>query len=231
MRVTLNGEVGVEARLRGVQPFVYWTVWALVGLSAVSSLRAKSSVHPVMTVDDFISYRTFLAVSFAGRAIMWTCWIALVVGATRLQDRREAVPQPDVRQTPALRESVCTATRMCALAMLAAGDPRNEAARRVAIDAVRDRGLVVYDEEWLAHDLGVIDIAQIGRYLAPLNQSLDSPEKKMIVEQIATVGLADGSLTTAETQVLEVMGASLNISAADLRRVIGATGSQDRLRG
>ena len=42
-----------------------------------------------MTAEDFVGYRSYLAATNGARVVMWACFAALVVYATKLQDRRE----------------------------------------------------------------------------------------------------------------------------------------------
>ena len=88
-RVAEEGETGVEPRLRSVNPSVYWTFWAALAASFALALVARSKVHVGMTAEDFVGYRSYLAATNGARAVMWASWVALVIFATRLQDRRE----------------------------------------------------------------------------------------------------------------------------------------------
>jgi hypothetical protein len=96
VRLARYGEEGVEATLRSVQPTLYWTLWCALGASLVLTLLAQSVVHVGMTVHEFVEYRGYLAAANGTRAVMWGSVIALVVCATRLQDRREAADASDV---------------------------------------------------------------------------------------------------------------------------------------
>jgi len=221
-RVSQDGEAGVEPRLRDIQPALYWTVWVLIGVSLLITLTAHSLVHPGMTVQNFVTYRTYLAAGNVTRAILWSCWIATVVLATQAQDRREALPY--VEPPPAvaaLTETVRSAVRVGAIAMLAAGGAGNDTARATVIRALRDRGLESYDDQWLVHDLNGVQTNQLWSYLSPL-QGVDPHEKELIVRQIAAVGLADGPLTPAEGSVLEAIAAALGIGPADLHRIMSS---------
>jgi hypothetical protein len=89
-RVKQVGESGVEPALRSVLPIVYFTLFAMLGASFLFSSLASSGTHPGMTIHEFVTYRTYLAVGAAARAVGWACWIPLVARATQLQAQREA---------------------------------------------------------------------------------------------------------------------------------------------
>ncbi len=136
---------------------------------------------------------------------------------------------PEVLTMPtsaAFSENLGGATRLAAMAMLAAGDPSNGAARAAAVDASRKGGTASYDESWLVNDLEALDTSNLGDYLAPLAKGLDPQGKETFVEQIARIGLADGSLTPPEMHVLESLSAALGISAAHLRGIVVSTAPQ-----
>lgn len=182
-----------------------------------------------MTLDSVVSYRTYLAVSHAARVILWTGWIVLVTRATVLQDAREMAVNAQqtegerTRAFTAIGENLRAATRNCAVAMLAAGDPTNGAARIAVIDLVRNSGMERYDDTWLAHDLNESSASRVSAYLAPLKQSLNQEHKEALVRQVAAIGFADGLLTTGQTSVLETMGASVGLGAEDMRGILDAS--------
>lgn len=84
------GDAGVEPALSVVSRRLWGTFWATFAVSIVAFAIARSSNHIGMTIDDFIKYRTWLAIAALCRAATWGCYLALVVAATRLQHRREA---------------------------------------------------------------------------------------------------------------------------------------------
>jgi hypothetical protein len=92
-RAAREGETGVETRLRSVKPSVYWSCWAALGASVFLALSARSMVHVGMTAEDFVGYRSNLAAANGARALMWAGWVALVIYATKFQDRREAAAE------------------------------------------------------------------------------------------------------------------------------------------
>jgi hypothetical protein len=201
---------------------LYWAFWCLLAGAFISSTVAHGFVHDGMSVNEFISYRTYLAVGHAARVAMWSCYIALVVLATQLQDRREAASPPSnawASGAAASSEAAQSATRICAITMLAAGDIANQAARQAVIRALRVRGLATYDDHWIVHDLSNLGGTRMEPYLAPLNQFLDARSKETLVGQVAGVGLADGPLTPAEMGVLQTMAVMLAVNPSDLGRI------------
>ncbi len=129
----------------------------------------------------------------------------------------------DTPTSAAFSENLHGAMRVAAIAMLVAGDQTNDAARVATIAAARDTGGDTYDETWLANDLAALDASHLGDYLAPLAKGLSSQGKETFIGQVARIGLADGPLTSSETQVLESLSASLGISAAHLRGIVVST--------
>lgn len=135
---------------------------------------------------------------------------------------------PAVLNTPTsatFSENLRGAMRIAAVSMLAAGDRSNDAARVAAVDAARKSGAENYDDTWLMHDLEALAPSDLGEYLAPLANGLNTQGKETFIEQVAQIGTADGPLTAPEAQVLEALGAALGISAAHLRGIMMSTGS------
>jgi hypothetical protein len=95
-RVEQVGEKGVAPALRSILPIVYFTMFAMLVVSLVFSSVARSGLHPGMTINDVVTYRTHLALSAAARAVGWACWIPLVARATQLQAQREAATRSRV---------------------------------------------------------------------------------------------------------------------------------------
>jgi hypothetical protein len=131
--------------------------------------------------------------------------------------------RPDVLNAPTSAEfsdNLRSATRVATVAMLRAGDAANPAARQAAVDLVRETGVDNYQDDWLDNDLDAIDIATLADYVGPLVDGLNAQGKETFVSKVARVGLADGELNDAETQVLERLGALLDLSAAHIRGII-----------
>jgi hypothetical protein len=131
--------------------------------------------------------------------------------------------RPNVLSTPTTAEFGDTlrgAVRVAAVAMLHAGDTSAPIARQIAVDAVREAGVENYQDEWLENDLDAVDITTLGNYLGPLASGLNAQGKETFVARIARIGLADGSLSDSETELLEHIGAQLDLSAAYIRGII-----------
>jgi hypothetical protein len=93
-RLQRDGEGAVEPSLRRAAPVAYFAFWSALAVAVLFSLVAKAAVHSGMSIDDFVRYRTLLALSAASRTVMWLCWIPLVVEARNVQARREAMAGP-----------------------------------------------------------------------------------------------------------------------------------------
>jgi hypothetical protein len=93
-RLHAFGESSVEPALRSVTPTLWWAMWIGLALALVASLVARGAVHPAMSVDDFVRYRGYLALSDLGRAVAWMCWALMAARATSLQDERERSSTP-----------------------------------------------------------------------------------------------------------------------------------------
>ena len=85
-----SGESAVEPPLHRIMPRTFWAYWALWAVAIIYGISTRSLVHSDMTTQDYIDYRTHLAVGHLFAIVGYTCLIVLVVGATRIQDRREA---------------------------------------------------------------------------------------------------------------------------------------------
>jgi len=137
--------------------------------------------------------------------------------------------RPEVLNTPTsatFTENLKGAVRFAAVSMLGAGDRSNDAARTAAIDASRKSGAENYDDTWLTNDLDALDASHLNEYVAPLAEGLNLQGKETFIEQIARIGLADGPLSPAETQVLESLSATLGLSAAHLRGIVVSSSPQ-----
>ena len=108
-RLAQFGESAVEPNLWNVSHVVYVTFWASLALSLVLSAWAKSGMHVPLRPSDFVHYRTALTGSNAMRAVTWICYVVLVVKATKLQDRREALAPPPPPPPPSMAPVGATA--------------------------------------------------------------------------------------------------------------------------
>ncbi len=85
-----TGESAVELPLHRIMVRTFWAFWSLWAIGFVFAISSRSLVHSNMTTQDYIDYRTHLAVGHLFAMAVYSCLIVLVVGATRFQDRREA---------------------------------------------------------------------------------------------------------------------------------------------
>jgi hypothetical protein len=112
--------------------------------------------------------------------------------------------------------------RVAASAMLRAGDPGSQPARRKAIDAITGAGAADYGQVALDSDL-----AQPPRYIAPaLNQvgsQLAMQAKEWFLAEVVRIGMADGPLSDPERQAAQAIAADLGMTQAQAYGVISMT--------
>ena len=94
------GETGVEPPLNVVSSTLWAVFWGAFVGSIVAFAIARANSHAPMSIDDFIAYRTWIAIAAAFRAATWSFYLALVVAATRMQDRREDASAPPAPAPP-----------------------------------------------------------------------------------------------------------------------------------
>jgi tellurite resistance protein len=139
----------------------------------------------------------------------------------------------DVLNAPtssALSDHIRNAMRVASVAMLRAGG-ETSAARAAASDAIRATGFTDYDDATSRSDLASADVANLAGYLAPLASGLELAGKENFVSQVATIGLADGTLTPAETELLDSIGTTLGLSPAHVRGIVVTAGPGARSTG
>jgi hypothetical protein len=109
--------------------------------------------------------------------------------------------------------------RALVAAMLRAGDPASQAARRRAIEAVADAGAQGYDDAAL--DADIAQPAQAGRKaIAALCDHMQILAREWYLAELIRIGLADGPLTGAERAAAESLAADLGLTKAQLIGVI-----------
>lgn len=139
--------------------------------------------------------------------------------------------RPEVLNTPtsaALSETIVSAMRVAAVAMLAAGDPGDLMARRAAVTNIRATGAEGFDDQALSNDIGQIDGAQLPAYLAPLAQGLNDHGKELFVSKLVQIGAAGGPLTESEQGILDIVAAGLGLSRNHLLGIITSVVSATR---
>lgn len=146
--------------------------------------------------------------------------------------RVELLAVPTVRQMlTALRDGTLAA----ALAMLLAAEPPGAAARRRAIEFINAAGLAGYGEKELASDLAGLRAlgspddpghrgAYLRRVLGTLAIQLDPYAREWFLAGMVRIGLADGTLSAAERQVIRQIADCFGMTAAQAQDVIWLTG-------
>ena len=112
--------------------------------------------------------------------------------------------------------------RAAASAMLRAGEPGSQPARRKAIDAITGAGAADYGQAALDSDL-----AQPPEYIAPaLNQvgsQLAMQAREWFLAEVVRIGMADGPLSDPERQTAQAIAADLGMTQAQAYGVISMT--------
>jgi tellurite resistance protein len=124
--------------------------------------------------------------------------------------------------TAAMQLALAAGTRALVVAMLRAGDPASPQARRRAIEAVTGAGELGYEESALDADLA--EPADAGRpKIAALGDQLQVQAREWYLAEAVRIGLADGSLTSAERAAAGQLAAVLGMSKAQAIGVIMLT--------
>jgi hypothetical protein len=124
--------------------------------------------------------------------------------------------------TAAMQLALAAGTRALVVAMLRAGDPASPQARRRAIEAVTGAGEPGYDDSALDADLA--EPAEAGRpKIAALGDQLQVQAREWYLAEAVRIGLADGSLTSAERAAAGQLAAVLGMSKAQAIGVIMLT--------
>ena len=112
--------------------------------------------------------------------------------------------------------------RALVAAILIAGDPASQAARRKAIEAVTGAGAQGYDDAAL--DADIAQPAGAGRKaIAALGDQLQVPAREWYLAEVIRIGMADGPLTGAERVAAESLAAGLGLTQAQVIGVITLT--------
>jgi tellurite resistance protein len=122
-------------------------------------------------------------------------------------------------------------TNAAVLAMLGAGGSGSQAARRRGIQMIRDAGAPEYDDGQLAAALADPEAASrrpdaedqalgLRPAIEALSVQLEIPAREWFLAKVVEVGLADGSLSTAERDIAGSVARYLGMSLARGRDVI-----------
>jgi tellurite resistance protein len=122
------------------------------------------------------------------------------------------------RMAAALREAI----RAAAVAVLAAGDPYDSAARGRAVETIRGYGLTDFDDEALDGALaeGTGGAAQL---IAEAGELITVEAREWFLAQLVRIALADGMVTEAERQALHGVAGRLGMTQAHAVGVIATT--------
>jgi hypothetical protein len=140
--------------------------------------------------------------------------------------RTAALRLPTAEQMAA---ALPAAMRAAAALVLHAGEETDEASRRRAVEAVQGYGEEYYDDDALDGDLGMPP-AFLAEEVATAGAQLAVEAKEWFLAQAVRVGLADGSLSDAERQVLHEIAAQLGMTQAHALGVIAMTEGAARER-
>ncbi len=121
-----------------------------------------------------------------------------------------------------MQEALPAGMRALVSAMLRAGDPSSQAARRKAIEAVTGAGAQGYDDAALDADLALP--AEAGRAaVAALCGQLQVPAREWYLAEVIRIAMADGPLTGAERAAAEALALELGLTQAQTIGVITMT--------
>jgi hypothetical protein len=121
-----------------------------------------------------------------------------------------------------MQEALPAGMRALVAAMLRAGDPASQAARRKAIEAVAGAGAQGYDGAAL--DADIAQPAGAGRKaIATLRDQLQVPAREWYLAELIRIGMADAPLTGAERIAAESLAADLGLTLAQVIGVITLT--------
>lgn len=139
-----------------------------------------------------------------------------------------------VPTTAEMQVALLAGTLAAATAMLLAGEPASQPARRRAIELIRSAGSPDYDEENLAAALaGLVTAASAGsagsrpRNLEPalgaLALQLEMYAREWFLANVVRIGLADGSLSAAELHAVRTIAKYFGLTQAQAQDVIWLT--------
>lgn len=121
-----------------------------------------------------------------------------------------------------MQEALPAGMRALVAAMLRAGDPASQVARRRAIEAVAGAGARGYDDAAL--DADIAQPAQAGyQAIAALCDQLRVAAREWYLAEVIRIAIADGPLTGAERVAAESLAARLGLTQAQVIGVITLT--------
>jgi len=118
-----------------------------------------------------------------------------------------------------MQQALPAGMRALVAAMLRAGDPASQAARRRAIEAVAGAGAQGYDDAAL--DADIAQPAEAGLpAIAALCDQLQIAAREWYLAELIRIGMADGLLTGSERAAAENLAAELGLTRAQAIGVI-----------
>ena len=124
--------------------------------------------------------------------------------------------------TVQMQQALVAGLRAVVVAMLRAGDPASQLARRRAVDAIKNAGERGYDEAALEADLATP--ADAGKpKIAALGAQLQVEAREWCLAEAIRIALADGPLSGAERAAAEQLAAGLSMTQAQAIGVIALT--------
>ena len=132
--------------------------------------------------------------------------------------RIELLAVPTAEQ---MQVALLSATTAATIAMLNAGDSDSQAARRLAIELIVSAGSPQYGEPDLEIALErSTSVPGLRGAVETLEIQLETCSKEWFLVKVVQVGLADGSLSTAEREVVGTVARYLGLSQARADNVI-----------
>ena len=131
-----------------------------------------------------------------------------------------------VPTTGQMLSALLDGTTAAVLAMLSAAEQIGDGARQRAVDVIRDAGAPDYDMARLGEALnqaGPGQTAELGAAIETFAVQLDIPAREWFLGSVVQVGLADGSLSDGQRQVVGLVARHLGLTQAVARAVIART--------
>jgi len=139
--------------------------------------------------------------------------------------------RPEVLQTPTsavLTDTIRDSMRSAVVAILNAGSSWDPAARKAGVDAIASTGAAGYNDASLSADLSSMNGGELPAQLGRLSPGLNAQGKEMFITRLAQIAVADGSMSDGERSVLDMVGASLGLSATYVLGIVTAVSNNTR---
>jgi tellurite resistance protein len=126
-----------------------------------------------------------------------------------------------VPTTARMQAALLTGTKAASIAMLRAGDPASAAARRRAVELIRNAGEPDFDAGSLSAALCPGQESDL--MLGALALQLEMYAREWFLANVVRIGLADGPLSAGERLVVRSIAKSLGMTQAQAQDVIWLT--------